>query len=112
MLICEALHDLSDPVGALRTMRRLVAPGGAVLVVDERVAEDFTAPGDDLERLMYGFSVLCCLPNGLAEQPSAGDRDGDAPGHPARYAARPASARWRSCPSSTTCSGSGLPPSA
>jgi SAM-dependent methyltransferase len=71
VLICEALHDLSDPVGALRTMRRLVAPGGAVLVVDERAAESFTAPGDDLERLLYGFSVLCCLPNGLAEQPSA-----------------------------------------
>ena len=30
------------------------------------------APGDDFDRLMYGYSVLVCLPNGLAEQPSAG----------------------------------------
>jgi 2-polyprenyl-3-methyl-5-hydroxy-6-metoxy-1,4-benzoquinol methylase len=71
VLICEALHDLSRPVEALRTMRRLANETGAVLVVDERVAETFTAPGDDLERLFYGFSVLCCLPAGMAEQPSA-----------------------------------------
>jgi 2-polyprenyl-3-methyl-5-hydroxy-6-metoxy-1,4-benzoquinol methylase len=70
-LICEALHDLSRPVDVLRAMRGLVAGGGAVLVVDEKVAESFTAPGDDLERLFYGFSVLCCLATGLSEQPSA-----------------------------------------
>ncbi|HEV2121522.1 MAG TPA: methyltransferase domain-containing protein, partial [Chloroflexota bacterium] len=70
-LICEALHDLSRPVEALQTMRRLLTDRGSVLVVDERVAETFTAPGDDLERLFYGFSVLCCLPTGMSEQPSA-----------------------------------------
>jgi 2-polyprenyl-3-methyl-5-hydroxy-6-metoxy-1,4-benzoquinol methylase len=70
--IFEALHDMSRPVDALRTARGLLADGGAVLVMDERVAETFTAPGDTIERMMYGFSVLCCLPTGLAEQPSAG----------------------------------------
>ena len=70
--IFEALHDMSRPVDALRTARGLLADGGAVLVMDERVAETFTAPGDMIERIMYGFSVLCCLPTGLAEQPSAG----------------------------------------
>jgi ubiquinone/menaquinone biosynthesis C-methylase UbiE len=70
--VFEALHDMAQPVEALRTMRRLLAPGGWVLVVDERVADEFTAPGDDLERLMYGFSVLCCLPAALSESPSAG----------------------------------------
>jgi hypothetical protein len=69
--VFEAVHDMADPVGALRTMRRLMAPGGAALVVDERVAEEFTAPGDDIERLMYGWSFLHCLPAGMAEQPSA-----------------------------------------
>jgi hypothetical protein len=43
-----------------------------VLVVDEKVAERFTAPGDQVERLMYGFSVTCCLPDGLSTRPSAG----------------------------------------
>jgi SAM-dependent methyltransferase len=67
----ECVHDMSRPVDALRAMRRLVAPGGTVLVVDERVADAFTAPGDEVERLMYGWSILTCLPAGMAEQPSA-----------------------------------------
>jgi len=69
--IFEALHDMSQPVEVLRRVRRLLVEGGAVIVADERVAESFTAPGDSIERLMYGFSVLSCLPAGLADQPSA-----------------------------------------
>jgi 2-polyprenyl-3-methyl-5-hydroxy-6-metoxy-1,4-benzoquinol methylase len=67
----EMLHDLSRPVEALRVMRGMLAEGGAIFIVDERVAERFAAPGDEAERLFYGFSTLCCLPAGLTEQPSA-----------------------------------------
>ena len=68
-LVClfEALHDMADPVAALRSAREVLAPGGAVLVGDEKVAPEFTAPGDLLERLNYGFSVLHCLPATRAE---------------------------------------------
>jgi SAM-dependent methyltransferase len=68
----ECVHDLPDPVGVLAAMRRLAGDRGTVLVMDERVAETFTAPGDEIERLMYGYSLLCCLPDGMAHQPSAG----------------------------------------
>jgi SAM-dependent methyltransferase len=64
----EMLHDVPNPVGVLSTMRDL-AP--AVLVVDERVADDFTAPGDEMERFMYVASVLHCLPVGMVEEGSA-----------------------------------------
>lgn len=67
----EMLHDLSAPVEALRVMRGMLAEGGAVIIMDERVADQFTAPGDPQERLYYGFSTLCCLPAGLADTPSA-----------------------------------------
>lgn len=70
--VFEALHDMSRPVEALRTMRGLVAPGGSVLVMDENVGEEFTAPSNELERFFYCASVLLCLPTGMAEQPSAG----------------------------------------
>ena len=50
----------------------LAADDGAVMVMDERVAETFTAPGDEIERVMYTYSVLCCLPVGLADTPSRG----------------------------------------
>lgn len=69
--VFEAVHDMSDPVAALRGVRELLADDGCVIVADERVAETFTAPGDDIERLMYGYSVLACLPMGRADSPSA-----------------------------------------
>ena len=73
-LVCafECVHDLADPVAVLAQMRRLVAPGGTVLVVDEKVAERFAPPGDVVERLMYGYSLTCCLPDGLSSRPSVG----------------------------------------
>jgi 2-polyprenyl-3-methyl-5-hydroxy-6-metoxy-1,4-benzoquinol methylase len=70
--VFEALHDMSQPVEALRSIRRMVADGGAVIVMDERVGEAFTAPADEVERFMYCASVFLCLPAGMAEQPSAG----------------------------------------
>jgi 2-polyprenyl-3-methyl-5-hydroxy-6-metoxy-1,4-benzoquinol methylase len=66
----ECVHDLPDPVAVLTAMRTLVRAGGTVLVVDERVAETFTAPGDDVERLMYGYSLTCCLPDSMSTRPS------------------------------------------
>jgi SAM-dependent methyltransferase len=71
VLILEALHDMARPVDALRAAKTLVREGGAVLLVDERVAESFAPNGDDIERLMYGWSIVHCLPAGMAEQPSA-----------------------------------------
>jgi len=71
-VILEAVHDMSRPVDALRAVRGLLRPDGALLVADEKVAESFVAPGDEVERIMYSYSVLFCLPNGLADQPSVG----------------------------------------
>lgn len=69
--VFEALHDMSRPVEVLRKLRGMLNDGGSVIVVDERVAERFEAPGDDIEKLMYGWSVMCCLATGMSEQPSA-----------------------------------------
>lgn len=70
--IFEAVHDFSRPIEVLRAAHDMLVDGGSVLVMDERVAESFTAPAGDIERLMYAASLFICLPNGLAEQPSAG----------------------------------------
>jgi SAM-dependent methyltransferase len=70
-LAVECIHDMSNPVATLSAMRRLVGEGGTVLIVDEKVQDVFTAPGDEAERYMYGFSVLHCLPVGMVEKPSA-----------------------------------------
>jgi SAM-dependent methyltransferase len=70
--IFEALHDMNHPVEALRTACRNLADGGSVVIGDERVAERFSAPGDDLERFNYGWSILHCLTVGMLDPDSAG----------------------------------------
>lgn len=67
----EALHDLARPVQALATCRRLCAAGGAVLVMDERVADTFDPEAGPIERFLYGASVLHCLPAGRTDPDSA-----------------------------------------
>ena len=71
VMVLETLHDLARPVEFLAAARAALAPGGAVLVVDEKVADEFAAPGDETERMMYGWSVLHCLPTQLVEDDSA-----------------------------------------
>ena len=84
VMILETLHDLPRPVDALRAARAATAPGGVVLVVDERVAEYFSAPGDEVERMMYGWSVTHCLPTQMVD--AAVGRAGH--GDPLRHGAR------------------------
>lgn len=105
VLILEALHDLAKPTDVLRDARSVLADNGVVVVADEKVAEHFTAPGDGLERMMYGWSVLHCLPASLAEEGSAAIgtvlRDSFA-----RWQPTPDSAAWKSAistPVSSTC---------
>ena len=72
VVILEALHDMARPVEALRAAHkglahgRLRRRGGRI-----RVQAEFTAPGDLVERMMYGWSISHCLPTQLAEEPSA-----------------------------------------
>lgn len=68
----ECVHDMPDPVAVLRAARRLVSADGTVLVMDERVPDEFTGPGDPVEQLMYGMSLLICLPDGLSHEHSVG----------------------------------------
>jgi 2-polyprenyl-3-methyl-5-hydroxy-6-metoxy-1,4-benzoquinol methylase len=82
----ECVHDMPDPVSVLAAMRGMATEDGVVLVVDERVAETFTAPGDDVEQLMYGWSILCCLPDGLAHDGSVGTGTAMRPDTLRRYA--------------------------
>jgi SAM-dependent methyltransferase len=62
----DCLHDLGDPVGAMRHAREVIAPGGTAMVVEpmagERVEENLNPVG----RVFSAFSVLCCAPNAIA----------------------------------------------
>jgi len=70
-VIIEAVHDMSRPVEALAAVRRMLRPGGTLLVADEKTDDVFTAPAGNLERMFYGFSILTCLPAAMTERPTA-----------------------------------------
>jgi hypothetical protein len=57
------------PATPIRTPQ--LAPGGTLILADERVADAFYAPAGETERLFYGYSVLDCLPAGMVSKPSA-----------------------------------------
>jgi 2-polyprenyl-3-methyl-5-hydroxy-6-metoxy-1,4-benzoquinol methylase len=86
-IVIESIHDLARPVQVLASIRQGLGSGGTLIVADEKVGESFTAPGDAVERLMYGFSFLVCLPSGLSEQPSAATGTVMRPDTLRRYAA-------------------------
>lgn len=68
----ECIHDMPQPVPVLAAMRSMAGADGTVIVMDEAVQPEFTAPGDDVERMMYGFSTLVCLPDGMSHPGSVG----------------------------------------
>jgi Methyltransferase domain len=69
--IFEALHDMSRPVDALRAALAMLSEGGSVVVADEPVEDEFTAPAPDRERYEYGWSVVSCLPGAMGDPHSA-----------------------------------------
>lgn len=67
----ECVHDMPRPVDVLAAVRRSLTPGAPLIVMDEAVADTFAPDGDELERMMYGFSLFVCLPDGRSSSPSA-----------------------------------------
>lgn len=67
----ECVHDMPRPVDVLTAVRKSLTPGAPLIVMDEAVADSFAPDGDEVERLMYGYSIFICLPDGRSSLPSA-----------------------------------------
>jgi len=68
----ETIHDMAHPVDALRAMLGLARATGHVIVMDEKVPDQLSAPGDDIARFHHAWSAVHCLPVGMGEPGSAG----------------------------------------
>ena len=69
--IFEGLHDMSRPTDALRVARAMLAEPGCVIVADELVEDEFTAPASIQEQYHYGWSVVACLPAVMGDPDTA-----------------------------------------
>jgi hypothetical protein len=65
--VFDCLHDMGDPVGAARNVRRMLKPDGTWMIVEphagDRVEENLNPVG----RAFYGFSTLLCTPASLSQ---------------------------------------------
>ena len=62
----DCLHDLSDPVAAIRQSRSALAPDGTVLIVEPMATEDVAGNLNPIGRIYSAASVFVCMPNAIA----------------------------------------------
>ncbi|GAA1843740.1 class I SAM-dependent methyltransferase [Pseudonocardia ailaonensis] len=68
----DCLHDMPDPVTALRSARAALAPGGAVLLVEPMAWDSVVEGLNPLGKVLAAASTLICLPSGLSADPATG----------------------------------------
>lgn len=73
-LVClfDALHDMGDPVGAARRIRRALAPDGTLLLVEPNAGDALEQNLNPVGRTYYGLSTVICTPASLAQDVGLG----------------------------------------
>ncbi len=73
-LVClfDALHDMGDPVGAARRIRRALAPDGTLLLVEPNAGDALEHNLNPVGRTYYGLSTVICTPGSLAQEVGLG----------------------------------------
>ena len=67
-MMFDCLHDMGDPVGALRHARSALADGGTLMVVEPRASDRLEDNLNPLGRLMFAASTALCTPASLAQE--------------------------------------------
>ena len=64
----DSLHDLGDPVGALRRARQVLADDGVVLLAEHAGSGKLEENLHPAGRFFYAASALVCVPNALSDE--------------------------------------------
>lgn len=65
--LCDVLHDLGDPLPTLSDVKRLLKPGGTLMVMEPKVADNLEDNKNSIATMYYGFSVFHCMTQSLAQ---------------------------------------------
>jgi SAM-dependent methyltransferase len=63
----DCLHDMGDPVGAARHVRRTLAPGGTWMLVEPFAGDSIEENLNPVGRVYYSASTFLCVPASLAD---------------------------------------------
>jgi 2-polyprenyl-3-methyl-5-hydroxy-6-metoxy-1,4-benzoquinol methylase len=73
-LVCffDCLHDMGDPVGAMRHVRETIDDDGTVMLVEPLAADSLPENLNPVGRIFYAASTLVCTPSSLAQEVGLG----------------------------------------
>jgi SAM-dependent methyltransferase len=60
--VFDCLHDMGDPMGAAKHVRRSLAPGGTWMIVEPFANDELKDNLNPVGRVYYSFSTLLCTP--------------------------------------------------
>ena len=64
----DCLHDMGDPLSALKRARRAIAPGGSVMIVEPMAGARLEDNLNPVGRVFAAASTLCCTSNAIASK--------------------------------------------
>ena len=64
----DCLHDMGDPVGAVRHVRETISDEGTVMLVEPFAGDRLEDNLNPIGRIFYGFSTVVCCPASLAQE--------------------------------------------
>jgi SAM-dependent methyltransferase len=74
----DCIHDMGDPVGALRLAKKSLKEDGICMIVEPMASDNIEDNLNVVGRLFYSGSTLICVPNSLAENgPALGAQAGE-----------------------------------
>jgi 2-polyprenyl-3-methyl-5-hydroxy-6-metoxy-1,4-benzoquinol methylase len=73
-LVCffDCLHDMGDPVGALKHVREAIDDDGTVMLVEPFAADSLAENLNPVGRVFYAASTLICTPSSLDQEVGLG----------------------------------------
>jgi 2-polyprenyl-3-methyl-5-hydroxy-6-metoxy-1,4-benzoquinol methylase len=73
-LVCffDCLHDMGDPVGAMKHVRETISEDGSVMLVEPFAADTLSENLKPVGRVYYAASTLVCTPSSLDQEVGLG----------------------------------------
>jgi 2-polyprenyl-3-methyl-5-hydroxy-6-metoxy-1,4-benzoquinol methylase len=74
----DCLHDMSDPVGAMKFAKQSLKPEGTCMIIEPMANDNLEDNLNLVGRTFYAASTLVCVPNSLADNgPALGAQAGE-----------------------------------
>ncbi len=64
----DCLHDMGDPLGAMKKVRKALNPGGTVMIVEPMAGDSLSENLNPVGRMYYSASTMVCVPTSLAQE--------------------------------------------